>query len=61
MQFRSGPLLTFPIADKDAWFKEFFHLPDLPRLDMPDDLRFEEVIVRPKPRLLVQPCKNHWT
>jgi superfamily II DNA or RNA helicase len=58
--FRINPALKFPAANKDAWLSEFFRLPHLPRLVMPDDLKITEVQGTPRPRLLVQGNKDKW-
>jgi hypothetical protein len=49
----SGPLLV-PVKQKDDLVKELLRLPTLPKLELPEDLRFEEVALAPKPRLKVR-------
>jgi superfamily II DNA or RNA helicase len=50
---RHGPL-TVPIGQKEDLLKEMFRLPRLPKLDLPEELRFEEISPVPKPRLKVR-------
>jgi superfamily II DNA or RNA helicase len=49
-----GPL-TVPSREKDELLQELLKLPQLPRLDLPEELRFEEVRVAPGPRIKVKP------
>jgi hypothetical protein len=55
-----GPL-SVPAGQKDALLAELLRLPGLPRLDLPEELRFEEVSVPPRPRLKVKaPDRGIW-
>jgi superfamily II DNA or RNA helicase len=55
---RSGPL-SVPGKQKDDLVRELLKLPRLPRLDLPEELRYEEVAAIPKPRLKVLPPEKH--
>lgn len=50
--------LTVPAGQKDELLKELLNLPSLPRLDLPEELRYEEARVPPRPRLKVKPAKD---
>ncbi len=56
---REGPMLV-PLRDKDKLLTELLSLPVLPRLELPEDLSFEEVAVPPRPRLVVKPSTAGW-
>jgi superfamily II DNA or RNA helicase len=43
-----------PAEQKQEFLAELLRLPDLPRLDLPDDLRYEEVTPAPRPFLKVR-------
>ena len=43
-----------PAKQKQEFLAELLRLPDLPRLDLPDDLRYEEVTPAPRPYLKVK-------
>jgi superfamily II DNA or RNA helicase len=49
-----GPLII-PAGQKDNLIQELLRLPRLPRLDLPEDLRFEEAAITPRPRLKIRP------
>ncbi len=51
---RQQGALTVPFTEKDKLLGELLRLPHLPRLDLPEELHFEEVAVKPHPRLVVQ-------
>jgi superfamily II DNA or RNA helicase len=46
--------MTVPVAEKDKLLGELLRLPRLPRLELPEELRFEEVTLSPRPRLRLQ-------
>lgn len=52
-----GPL-TVPQEDADRLLEEVFRLPRLPRLDLPDDLKCEEVALAPQPCLKISQLKE---
>lgn len=51
---REHQALAVPIGQRDDLLRELLKLPRLPRLDLPEDIRFEEVSVPPKPRLRIK-------
>jgi superfamily II DNA or RNA helicase len=54
-----GPFLI-PLRDKDKLIMELLALPHLPRLELPEELRFEEVSLPVRPRLVVKPSTAGW-
>jgi hypothetical protein len=53
--------LVIPASDRDDLLQQLLSLPKLPRLDLPEELRVEEIKIAPKPRLRVRkPKKNHY-
>ena len=66
--FRWSPLLSaekalrVPAAERDDLLEHLLASPDLPRLDLPESMRYEEVRPAPRPRLrLLQPdWPNAW-
>jgi superfamily II DNA or RNA helicase len=52
---RERGTLTVPAGQKEDLIRELLRLPRLPRLDLPEELRFEETPVTPRPRLKVRP------
>jgi hypothetical protein len=53
--------LAVPAKQKEDLLKELFQAPHLPRLDLPEELRFEEVALAPRPRLRVKsPQQGGW-
>jgi hypothetical protein len=53
--------LTVPVEQQGELLKELLELPRLPRLDLPEELRFEEVVLPPQPRLKVRaPDRHEW-
>jgi superfamily II DNA or RNA helicase len=51
-----GPHGSFsvPAGQKEDWLAELLRLPRLPRLELPDELRYQEVTLPPRPRLKVR-------
>ena len=49
-----------PLAQGPAFLETLLRLPRLPRLDLPEELSYEEVSVAPRPRLRVRPAPPHW-
>jgi superfamily II DNA or RNA helicase len=43
-----------PAGQKQEFLEELLRLPDLPRLDLPEDLRYEEVATAPRPCLTIK-------
>jgi superfamily II DNA or RNA helicase len=57
---KNGPLAV-PVAQQGELLKELLGLPRLPRLDLPDELRFAEVRLTPQPRLTMRaPDRFGW-
>ena len=52
--FRTRGSLEIPAADRDALLQQMLSLPRAPHLELPDDLKVEEVKVTPQPRLRVR-------
>jgi superfamily II DNA or RNA helicase len=46
--------LTVPVAERDRLLGELLRLPRQPKLDLPPELRFEEVVAPPRPRLKIE-------
>ena len=53
-QFGRGRTLPVPEADRQSLVDELLDMPALPRLELPDELRLEEIRVEPKPVLTVR-------
>ena len=57
---REGPLRV-PAGQTDKLVRELVQLPHLPPLDLPEELRFEQVALSPRPRLKVKPAaQTRW-
>jgi superfamily II DNA or RNA helicase len=54
----SGPV-SAPAGQADQLLTSLLDMPTLPRLDLPEELRYEEVTLAPRPRLHVRPKKQH--
>jgi hypothetical protein len=53
--------LLVPAGDRDELLRQVLSLPQLPRLDVPDELRVEEVRLTPQPRLRIhRPKKSYY-
>jgi superfamily II DNA or RNA helicase len=58
---RTHGSLSVPAKDKDELLKELLGMPNLPQLDLPPELRYEEVAIAPRPRLKVRaPDRQAW-
>ncbi len=58
---RRQGIITVPTAQKDEMLGEILKAPQLPRLDLPEDLNYEEILAFPRPRLTIkEPEKNYW-
>jgi hypothetical protein len=60
LQLRNHGPLQVPVKQKDQFLKELLGMPRIPRLDLPEALRYEEVHATPKPRLLVRKDKKQY-
>jgi hypothetical protein len=54
VHLRQQAALTVPAGQKDELLEELLKQPHLPRLDLPEELRFEEQQATPRPRLKVK-------
>jgi len=57
---RRHETVRVPLAQGPAFLDTLLRLPRLPHLDLPEELRYEEVAVTPRPRLRVHPAPAHW-
>jgi superfamily II DNA or RNA helicase len=58
---RRQGMIPVPVAQKDEMLGEILKAPQLPRLDLPEDLTYEEAMGVPRPRLTIkEPEKNYW-
>jgi superfamily II DNA or RNA helicase len=51
--------LSIPKQDSEAFLAEILRFAHYPRLELPEELRFEEIALRPKPKLLIKPGPRH--
>ena len=56
---RRNELLSIPKSEAEDFLPELLRLANLPKLELPEELRFEEVSCPPKPRLIVKPGNRH--
>jgi superfamily II DNA or RNA helicase len=53
--------LQIPATDRDQLLQQLLTLPQLPRLELPEELKVEEVRIRPQPRLRIhKPDRNSY-
>jgi superfamily II DNA or RNA helicase len=52
-----GPLRV-PVAQSEEFLAELLRQPQLPPLDLPEDMRYEELVFTPRPRLSVKPDRS---
>ena len=55
---RDGMKLTVPGEHGDELLRTLFALPRLPKLDLPEELRVDEIAPDPKPRLKIRPPRR---
>lgn len=61
VMLRSKQELLVPATDRDELLQQMLSLPELPRLDLPEELKVEEVRLLPQPRLRVRkPSKKNF-
>ncbi|MGH8137136.1 MAG: DEAD/DEAH box helicase [Steroidobacteraceae bacterium] len=60
ISLRTHGSLLIPFEERDEFLAELLRQPRLPPLDLPEELRYEEIIVTPRPRLTVKPDKSGW-
>ena len=51
--------LLIPQSEGEAFLGEILRFAERPRLDLPEELQFEETSPEPKPHLVVKPGRNH--
>ncbi|MET0500111.1 MAG: SNF2-related protein [Candidatus Binatia bacterium] len=56
---RRNEWLSIPKSEAEDFLPELLRLANLPKLELPEELRFEEVSCPPKPRLIVKPGNRH--
>src|SRR5207248_5009001 len=52
---RERGVLVVPAAQRDEFLAELLRQPKLPLLDLPEELRYQEVTLTPRPRLKIKP------
>ncbi len=58
---RAGDTLEVPAGEEHDLVDRLLDMPALPRLDLPEELRLEEVHLEPKPVLMIHPpAKSRW-
>ncbi|MBP3954168.1 DEAD/DEAH box helicase [Gemmata sp. G18] len=57
---RRAGAITVPAGKADDLVAQLLQMPTLPKLDLPEELRFTEEMVSPRPRLVVKPAKTHY-
>jgi superfamily II DNA or RNA helicase len=61
VMLRTKQELLIPATDRDELLQQLLSLPELPRLDLPEELKVEEVRLTPQPRLRVRkPAKKYY-
>lgn len=58
--FRNEGTFFFPESDADQWLEAIYAIPSIPPLDLPEELRLEEIEVDPKPILQVSTRQKPW-
>lgn len=52
--------ISVPVAKADELLGQLLQMPRLPRLELPDELRYTEEAIPPRPRLVVKAAKQTW-
>lgn len=52
--------IRVPEKERDEFLNLLLRQPTLPPLDLPDELRYEEITLAPQPRLVIKPNKDNW-
>ena len=60
VQLRQHGALRVPAKQGEELLDRLCRLPRLPRIDVPQALRYEEVVASPEPRLRVRPGPHEW-
>lgn len=58
--FRQHGAFRVPVKQKDELLPTLLRQPSLPRLQLPEELQYEEVSLAPKPHLKIKPGKKNW-
>jgi superfamily II DNA or RNA helicase len=58
--FRNEGAFFFPDSDADRWLEEMHAISTLPPLNLPEELRLEEIEVEPRPVLQVRTQQKPW-
>ena len=58
--FREKRELAIPASDRDELLQQMLSLPRLPKLELPDELKVQEVRLTPRPRLRVRKPKRSY-
>ena len=56
---RAQGSLSIPKQEGDSFIAELLRFPRQPDLDLPEELRFERLAPRPKPKLIIKPGERH--
>ena len=59
-QLRAHGSLSVPVAQGEEFLAALLRQPRLPPLQLPQELRYEEISVVPRPRLAVKPDRDGW-
>ncbi len=58
---RKQKMLAVPASHRDELLGEILKSPQLPRLDLPEEMRYEETVATPRRRLTIrEPQKSYW-
>ena len=52
--------ISVPVGRSDDLLGQLLQMPSLPKLDLPEELRYTEEAVPPRPRLVVKPAKQQY-
>ena len=58
--FRNEGTFFFPDSDVEPWLEEMYAIPNLPPVNLPEELQLEEVEVEPQPMLRVRTQQKPW-
>ncbi len=58
--FQDEGAFFFPASDSDQWLEAMYALPSIPRMNLPDSLRLEDVVSEPQPILKVFTRRKPW-
>ncbi|MFN0119687.1 MAG: SNF2-related protein [Blastocatellia bacterium] len=55
---RKNPPIIVPLDHRDSLVEKLLEIPELPRLELPADLQWEEITIKPRPRLTLKARKK---